>query len=165
MSLNPWSPAMRLPQIVTVGACVLSLGACETMSDREMAGTVVGGALGGLVGAQFGHHGDRALATGLGVALGAFVGNRIGRALDERDRIAHDRAAQEALWASRSGYPYTWSGQYAAGEVRPGGDAYRDGSGRSCRRFTDTVTFRDGYRRSVEGVACLNPDGQWVVVG
>jgi len=160
---------MTALKTVAIGLCALSLASCETMqsmSDRELTGTVVGGALGGLVGSQFGgRHTDRALATGLGVALGAYVGNRIGHAMDERDRAEHDRAAQEAMWSQRSGRPYAWRGYEASGEISPTADAYRDSMGRSCRPFQDTVTFRDGYRRTVEGAACRNADGQWVVAG
>lgn len=160
-------------KFIAAGLCALTLSTglagCETlgnMSDREMTGTIVGGALGGVVGSQFGgRHTDRALMTGLGVALGAYVGNRIGHAMDERDVARHDQAAQEAMWSHRSGQPYAWHGDSASGQIAPMADAYRDPAGRSCRRFNDTVTFRDGYRRSVEGTACLNADGQWVVVG
>jgi len=157
---------MTFTKPIAVALCALSLAACETMTQRELTGTVVGGALGGLVGSQFGgRHSDRALATGLGVALGAYVGNRIGHAMDERDLAEHDRAAQEALWSRGSGQYYDWRTDNAYGQVTPMADAYRDANGRSCRRFTDTVTFRDGYRRTVDGTACANPDGQWVVVG
>lgn len=157
---------MTIAKPFVVGLCALSLTACAEMSDRELTGTVVGGALGGLVGSQFGgRHTDRALMTGLGVALGAYVGNRIGHAMDERDIAEHDRAAQEAMWSHRSNQYYDWRTNNAYGQVGPTADAYRDRSGRSCRPFSDTVTFRDGYRRTVQGTACLNPDGQWVVVG
>lgn len=164
---------MTALKTLAAGLCALTLSGalagCETlgdMSDREMTGTIVGGALGGVVGSQFGgRHTDRAMMTGLGVALGAYVGNRIGHAMDERDMARHDQAAQEAMWSHRSGQPYAWQGDNASGQVAPMADAYRDRDGRSCRRFNDTVTFRDGYRRSVEGTACLNADGQWVVVG
>jgi surface antigen len=156
---------MTLSKTLAVGLCALSLAACENMSDRELTGTVLGGALGGLVGSQVNRHGDQGLSTALGVALGAYVGNRIGHAMDKRDVAEHDRAAQDAMWNARSGRPHAWSGYAASGEVSPMADAYRDPTGRSCRRFSDTVTFRDGYRRTVDGTACLNADGQWVVVG
>ena len=159
---------MTVLKTFAAGLCALTvsgaLAGCESfgdMSDREMTGTIVGGALGGLVGSQFGgRHTDRALMTGLGVALGAYAGNRIGHAMDQRDVERHDRVAEQAMWSSRSGRPYAWRGDGASGEISPLADAYRDSSGRSCRRFNDTVTFRDGYRRSVEGTACLNADGQ-----
>lgn len=154
---------------LVVGLFALSLAGCETldnMSSREVTGTVVGGALGGLVGSQFGgRSSDRVLMAGLGVALGAYVGNRIGHAMDKRDIAEHDRAAQEAMWSRRSGTPYAWRTDNASGQVAPTADAYRDPSGRSCRPFSDTVTFRDGYRRTVQGTTCLNTDGQWVVIG
>ena len=157
---------MRMLKVVTAGVLALSLAACESMGEHETSGTLIGGALGALIGAQFGGHtSDRVLAAGLGAALGGYVGNRIGRSMDERDRAEHDRAARDALWNNSSGRPYAWRGHEASGQVLPDGAAYRDADGRLCRTFTDTVTFRDGYRRSVEGKACLSPDGQWVVVG
>jgi surface antigen len=157
---------MRTPKALVAAALALSLGACESMGQHETSGTLIGGALGALIGSQFGGDtSDRVLAAGLGAALGGYVGNRIGRSMDERDRMEHDRAAQRALWDNGSGRPYAWTGQEASGQVLPRGDSYRDRDGRLCRPFTDTVTFRDGYRRSVEGTACLSRDGRWVVVG
>jgi surface antigen len=160
---------MRALNILVVGAFAASLGACDTfegMGQKELTGTAVGGALGALVGAQFGGRtSDRLLMGGLGAALGGFIGNRIGRSMDERDLAEHDRAAQEALWAQRTGQAYGWNGYNASGQFVPRGAAYRDPMGRSCRAFDDTVTFRDGYRRSVPGTACLDANGQWVVVG
>lgn len=160
---------MRTFKILAMGALTVSLGACETfegMGQKELTGTAVGGALGALVGTQFGgRSSDRLLMAGLGAALGGYVGNRIGRSMDDRDRAEHDRVAQEALWSTRTGQPYAWNGYEASGQFMPRGAAYRDSMGRSCRAFNDTVTFRDGYRRSVPGTACANADGQWVVVG
>lgn len=149
---------------VAAGLCALSLAACETMGERELTGTVVGGALGGLVGSQVGGD-DRTLATGLGAALGAYVGNRIGRRMDDRAAEEHARAAQQALWYSGSDRPYAWRSQDVYGEIVPTSAAYRDNIGRSCRRFTDRITFEDGSRHTVSGVACLNRDGRWEVIG
>ena len=156
---------MRILKIIAAGACALSLAACETMSDREVTGAVLGGALGGLVGSQFGEDEGKVAMTGLGVALGAYLGTRVGRSMDRAALDAHDRAAQEALWGYPQDRPYAWSHQGYRGEVTPTSRAYRDEFGRSCRRFTDVVTFDDGQRRQVTGTACVNRQGQWVVTG
>jgi len=152
-------------KMLAVGACALTLTACETGSgDHALGGLLIGGALGGVAGSQFGHGGGKTAMTALGIALGAYVGHEIGRKMDERDQAAHDHAAQVALGDHRTGRPYAWRGTHGAhGSVAPTSEVYADTSGRSCRRFTDTVVFEDGHPQDVSGVACLNRDGQWAV--
>ena len=155
---------MTFAKPAAAALCALSLAACETMSQREAAGTVVGGALGALVGSQVGHHDDRVLMAGLGAAVGAYLGHEIGRKLDAREEAEHERAAQRALWESRSERAYGWGVPKGAhGQVRPTSPAYTDQFGRSCRSFTESVTFADGRTQMVDGVACLNRSGQWEV--
>lgn len=151
-------------KLAAVSLCALSLAGCADMSSSELTGTILGGALGGLAGAQFGHHGDQALAIGLGVALGAYVGHEIGHSLDERERAAHERAARRALWDNHDNHSASWGvPRGASGQVTPTGPAYTDGRGRRCRPFNETVQFADGRHQMVDGVACLNADGHWDV--
>lgn len=159
------------PAQIKVGVVVLCLStaltACEggSMGDRQLSGLLIGGALGGLVGNQFGHGDGRTFATGLGLALGAYVGSEIGRSMDQDDRRFHDEAARAGLWENPNGRASHWrnpqSGAY--GEFTPGASAYVDGFGRTCRRFVDRVFFSDGSRHDVEGTACLNRSGDWVI--
>lgn len=156
---------MRTFAPISVALCALALASCETMTDREVTGAIVGGALGGLLGSQFGEDEGKVAMTGLGVAVGAYIGHQIGRSMDERAMAAHDRAAQEALWSYPRGRPYAWRSDRYHGEIEPSSNAYRDRYGRSCRRFNDVVIFEDGQRRVVTGAACVDRNGQWVVTG
>lgn len=152
-------------KILGAAACALALASCAEMTQRETTGAVIGGALGGLLGAQFGEDEGKVAMTGLGVAVGAYLGKQVGHTMDSNALAAHDRAAQEALWGYPQGRPYAWNQGGYRGEIAPTSNAFRDSSGRSCRRFTDTVTFDDGQRRVVNGTACVNRQGQWVVTG
>ena len=155
------------PSRLCAGLLALTLSACETssMSDRQIAGMVLGGALGGLAGSQFGEDMGKMAMTGLGIALGAYLGSEIGRSMDDNDRRYHDEAARTGLWDHPSGRPSQWRNPSSGvqGEFVPGGAAFVDNRGRTCRRFTDRVTFSDGVRREVEGTACLNRAGEWVI--
>ncbi|MEY4255976.1 MAG: hypothetical protein RLZZ141_1203 [Pseudomonadota bacterium] len=160
-----------MPLKIRLSVVVLSLStaltACESssMGDRQLSGMLIGGALGGLVGNQFGHGDGRTVATGLGLALGAYVGSEIGRSMDQDDRRYHDEAARAGLWDNPSGRAASWrnprNGAY--GEFTPGAPSYVDDTGRTCRRFHDRVVFSDGTRHDVEGTACLNRAGEWVI--
>lgn len=165
------NPILSIPVNIRIGVVVISLSTalvgCEssTMGDRQLSGMLIGGALGGLVGNQFGHGDGRTLSTGLGLALGAYLGSEIGRSMDQEDRRYHDEAARSGLWDNPQGRPSPWrnpqSGAY--GEFTPGSASYADDSGRTCRRFNDRVVFSDGTRHDVEGTACLNRAGEWVI--
>ncbi len=85
--------------------------------------------------------------------------------MDQDDRRYHDEAARSGLWDNQSGRPSPWRNPQsgAHGEFTPGAASYADDSGRTCRRFTDRVVFSDGTRHDVEGTACLNHAGEWVI--
>lgn len=60
---------------------------------------------GALVGTQFGSRTGQLVATLVGTVGGAWIGNRIGAYLDERDR---KRAAEAAQQATVTGQPQVW---------------------------------------------------------
>jgi surface antigen len=131
---------------------IVSAGRCNT--DAVL--TVVGGTVGGVIGAQAsrgGSDGDRAIAIIVGSAVGAIVGNRIGREIDRTDQacIGH------ALELGRDGRPVVWTNpqtrvSYNLLPVR--------GDGGSCRNFKLDAS-RDGKTESATRRACRTGDGTW----
>ncbi len=131
---------------------IVSAGRCNT--DAVL--TVVGGAVGGVIGAQAsrgGSEGDRAIAILVGTAVGAVVGNRIGREIDRTDQacIGH------ALELGRDGKPVVWTNpqtnvSYNLLPVR--------GEGGSCRNFKLDAT-RAGKTETTTRRACRTGDGTW----
>lgn len=148
-----------------VSSCVAGLLAgCASGSGSEVGGTVLGAALGAALGAQVAGGSDRVVGAALGGALGAWLGHEIGRQIAEDDRRYHDRAAEAALWDSRYDRPQLWRNPQTGvhGEITPLSRSYRDRNGRVCRRFSDTIYYPDGGRRTVRGVACYDHGG-WAV--
>ena len=156
------------PRYLMAGAlaATLLIAGCSNGSSygtKETVGTLTGGALGGLLGAQIGHGDGQLAATAVGALAGAFVGNQIGQGLDEVDR---ERAVEAQTVAAQApvGESVTWSnpetGHY--GTVTP----TREGtstSGRYCREFEHTI-FVGGEQKQAYGTACRQPDGSWEVI-
>ena len=108
-----------------------------------------------------GDGGGQLVAAAVGAMVGAIVGSEAGKSLDRADRPAMPQAQRETLEIGRSGGKMTWTRRDSAnsgGFVV--GTAYRDGSGRLCRRFRYTVTAA-GEKRVAFGTACRQPDGAW----
>lgn len=151
--------------LVLLTAVALAACASTPRGEKQIAGTLIGATLGGLLGAQIGDGTGRLAATALGVALGGFIGNEAGRSLDRADEAYHSQAARNALWNSPTGTTSTWRNTASnnGGAVTPTSDAYTDSSGRQCRSFSDEVRYDDGGVEQLGGTACRNPDGSWAV--
>ncbi len=137
----------------------LFLGACQEVRNEDV-GTVVGGALGGLLGAQVGDGSGQIAAAVAGALVGAYLGGRIGKSMDEVDRVKANRA----LEVNRSGRTFSWNNpdignRYAVTPTR----TYRPNDDSPCRDYT-TDAWIDGQREVVEGTACRQPDGTWRVI-
>ena len=104
-----------------------------------------------------------AAVTLIGAAVGGFLGNRIGAALDDEDKRRAYAAEMQALETGPSGAPVAWrnpdSGRY--GNVVPG-PMYQV-NGAPCRQYTHTV-YIDGQPQTQRGTACRDPDGAWTIV-
>ena len=150
---------IALPLVVAV-----SLAACQSsnMGNKELGGTVVGAALGGLVGSQFGSGGGQLAATALGVALGAYLGNQIGASLDRADQAYAQQAAQHAITAP-TGTTSSWQNQKTghSGTYTPTSGVYTDSQGRQCRNMKQTITLENGKTETVTVKGCQNKDGSW----
>ena len=128
--------------------------------DHRAIATVLGGVVGGFVGAHVAEPENRPIATIVGAAVGALLGNRIGRELDDADRGCFGHA----LELGRPGRVVVWTNDTAGVryELLPG--ATRERHGAVCREFTMT-SFHGRERVSRAGVACRPQVGRWEIEG
>jgi surface antigen len=123
-------------------------------------GTVGGGVLGALTGAQFGKGRGRLLATAAGAIFGGLAGGMLSRHLSEEDQKNAECAAEEAF---SSGDPVQWknpqNGHY--GQITPQPVIYQ--RGKVCRKFTH-LAYIDGKPVEVHGMAQQQRDGSWKVM-
>jgi surface antigen len=130
----------------------------------EVVGTLLGAALGGLVGSQIGKGSGNKVAIAGGVLAGGFIGNKIGKNLDCVDQDYHYDTTQSALEYKQTGGSAAWSNpdSGASGAVTPT-QTYIAADGRPCREFTQTVVV-DGQRETITDTACRDRDGTWQIV-
>lgn len=151
-------------KLATAALAVLMLGACANdYGGKQTAGTLLGAAGGGLLGAQIGDGRGQLAAVAAGTLLGALVGNQVGASLDRADRMALTRA-HETAYTGPLHEPVYWrnedSGNY--GTVTP----LREGtttSGYYCREYQQTIHIGGRAERGY-GTACRQPDGSWQIV-
>lgn len=127
--------------------------------NREAVATVLGGAVGAVIGSRAADREDRAVATVIGAVAGALIGNWIGRKLDDADRgcVGH------ALEIGKAGQRVTWTNETTGVryEMVPGADRQRDGA--ACREFT-LMAVAGEARTSQRGIACQAQPGAWQIV-
>lgn len=116
--------------LVSVAALMTASCAQDGSNQKEVLGTGIGAALGGLVGSQFGHGSGKIVATLAGVGIGGFLGNRIGAKLDELDRQKAQSATEQVL-ADPGTAPASWSNPNSgnSGTVKAGPVFYGSSSG------------------------------------
>lgn len=132
-------------------------------ANKSTAGTLIGGAAGGLTGSQIGHGSGRFLAIVAGTLLGGFAGHQVGESLDRAD-VDYARQAQQRAYVVPIGQQITWSNPQSgnAGTITPQREG-TDGAGNYCREFQSTVTVA-GKSDQAYGTACRQPDGSWKIV-
>ena len=145
----------------------LSLAACadSNYGQKQIGGTILGGALGGLAGSQIGSGKGKLAATAIGTLLGALAGSEAGKSLDRADKLYAAQTSRRALETNRSGQSSQWSNPDSgnSGSVTPT-RTYKSAAGRYCREFQQTVTV-GGRTEDAYGRACQRPDGTWEIVG
>ncbi|WP_028879507.1 RT0821/Lpp0805 family surface protein [Terasakiella pusilla] len=151
-----------------IGAALLSvaiLSACAQNNQKETIGTIIGGATGAVVGSQFGKGKGGIAAVAIGTLAGAWLGNSVGRSLDELDRMKLEQTTQRALETNPIGQQSTWSNPDSgnSGSVTPTKTVYNPNSSEPCREYSSTVTI-DGQLETITGTACRRPDGTWRTV-
>jgi surface antigen len=143
--------------------CVLAVGAAgctTTQGPQEQAGMVIGGVLGGLLGAQVDDRDLRTVAIIAGTMAGAAIGGAVGESMDETDRL---KAAQ-SLEGVRTGVSSTWKNPDTGVEYQfTPTKTYESGSG-PCREYTMEAII-GGKTETVYGTACRQADGTWMIQG
>lgn len=132
--------------------------------NKQVAGTVLGGVVGGLAGSRFGGGSGKLIATGVGTLIGAALGNAAGQSLDRADQNYAQRAASSA-YVAPTGSTIRWNNPDNGnwGTYTP----VRDGTGpdgQYCREFQTTIVVGGRTQQGV-GTACQQRDGSWRVVG
>ena len=80
---------MKRIYLAALGAALLA--GCQTMSQNETAGALLGGVAGAVLGNQFGSGDGRVAMTAIGAVIGATVGAQIAESLDARIAAAGRR--------------------------------------------------------------------------
>ncbi len=158
-----------ISKLLIVALAITPLAACQNQQtgqgglNKQDVGTVIGGATGALVGAQFGKGRGQLVGVAAGTLLGAYLGNQVGSSLDKADIAYYDRTSQTALEHNKVGQTSSWknpdSGAY--GTVTP--TRTYDQAGTNCREYQQTITV-GGKTEKAYGTACRQPDGSWRIV-
>jgi len=138
------------------------LQGCQNM-NKQGGGTLIGGATGALLGAQFGKGSGQLAAVGLGALAGALIGGEIGKSMDEQDKRIAELSSQRALETAPSGKSVEWRNPDSgnSGYVTPTKTFREDG--KYCREYTHVVNI-GGQSQKAYGTACRQPDGTWQIV-
>lgn len=148
--------------------CVLLVG-CETWGgQKQTAGTLIGGAAGAIIGAQFGGGSGQVITGAVGALVGAQVGAIAGRHMDDQDKKLAGETAYYGLERQRDLHVSNWhnpntahSGQFVV--INTHEDLHRQVV---CRDFVHMIKM-DGENSKVRGRACRDmhePNGEWVLV-
>ncbi len=110
---------------VLLSGSIAMTGCAQLGVTKQQAGTVIGGVAGALVGSQFGKGNGKILSTILVGTAGAYLGNRIGASLDEKDKQALALETQQSLniaEATNSTNSVVWKSQHsgATAQIKQG---------------------------------------------
>lgn len=134
-------------------------GVLSGRCNREAVAMVLGGVIGGAIGAEVSDGSHKAVATIVGASAGALIGKQIGRSLDEADRSCFGHALEIA----GPGQVVTWTNPETGIKYEMVLGKSADKHGDSCREYMllgiagTTKSFR-------KGVACQAKPGVWNIV-
>ena len=153
----------RLIPLLAVAS--LAAAGCDGQGPKQLGGTLIGAAAGGVLGAQAGKGRGKLVTTALGTLAGAWLGSEVGKSLDRADRLAMSRTTQKALEKTKSGQTSSWKNPDSgnSGTVTPR-KTYQRASGQHCREYQQTITV-GGKTEQAYGTACRQPDGTWKIAG
>ncbi len=138
----------------------ITLQGCASL-DRADQGEIIGGVVGGVLGSQIGGGRGQTIATIAGTIAGSMIGRRIGEGMDESDRL--NTAA--ALRDSRTGQGATWVNPDNGTRYTVTPTRTFENSGAPCREFRVDANVGGEPNQEVNGTACLQSDGSWMIVG
>ena len=141
--------------------CVFSLAmsGCTTQGEHEEAGMIIGGMLGGILGAQVDDdHGPRTAAIIIGTMLGSQIGGSIGAHMDDTDRL---RTGQ-TLETVRTGVSSSWRNPDSGIDYRVTPNKTFTSVSGPCREYTIDALI-GGRTEQIYGTACRQNDGSWEV--
>jgi len=144
---------------------VLALSGCQQrMTYTEMAGVVVGGAVGGYAGSMIGHGIWQKSFMAVGTAAGAGAGYIAAKRLEQSDFVLYRQATNRGLASANDGSELNWSNPETghSGLFRPV-RTYNVADGRTCRSYRSTIALSDDIQYGT-GTACQKPDGSWQIV-
>jgi len=150
--------ALARTGVLLVLAGTLSLSGCATL-DRGDQGEIIGGVVGGVLGSQIGNGDGQTAAIIIGTMAGSMIGRQIGDSMDAKDRLN----TAVALNDNRTGQQTTWVNpdngkRYTVTPTRTFTDEFGP-----CREFRIDANLA-GQPDQVNGTACLQPDGSWLIV-
>ena len=136
-----------------------SLVACADLSKQDV-GVISGGAIGGLIGSQFGGGTAARLAlAGVGAVAGAAIGGAIGHAMDRKDQMLLNRALENQPTGQTTSWKNPDTGnRYSVTPTK----TYRSSRG-PCRKFLINGIV-NGRPQQIVGRACRKPNGTWQMV-
>ena len=139
------------------------LSSCAGSNQKQNMGTIIGGVGGALLGSTIGGGDGKVLAIAAGAIAGGFIGNQIGKSMDDTDKMKLQMTAQRSLESNQSGRVSTWNNPDTGnhGSFTPT-RTYQSPQG-YCREFTQQVTVA-GKTQSAYGNACRQPDGTWKII-
>ena len=147
---------------VVIASTVGITGCTTTQGQNEQAGMLIGGALGGLLGAQVDddYNDWRTAAIIVGTMAGAYIGGSVGRSMDDVDRLR----TNQTLETVRTGVGSSWTNpdsgnRYSVVPTR----TYESNAG-PCRDYVIEAVI-EGRPDKVYGTACRQPDGTWRTQG
>ena len=156
---------MKRIYIAALGAALLS--GCQTMSQNETAGALLGGVAGAVLGNQFGSGDGRVAMTAIGAVIGATVGAQIAESLDAASQQEATSATQQALSTAPVGGTVHWDNPSNAAGPASGNTVITrvgvDDTGNPCREFQQTITV-GGRQETGVGMACRANDGTWFLM-
>ena len=146
------------PIIAIIIFSTFALGSCATQGPKEEAGMVIGGMLGGILGAQTRSSHDRAVAIIAGTIIGSAIGGSIGQYMDDTDRL---KAAQ-TLETVRTGVSTAWINPDTKVEYQFTPTKTYESTEGPCREYTMEAII-GGKTEQVYGTACRQQDGSWKI--
>ena len=153
----------KLISFAILGAFSLCLLGCENMTKQDV-GVLGGGAIGGLVGSQFGQGSEGKIAGAMvGTIAGAFIGGAIGHSMDQVDQMRMQKVMEKTPTNTTTKWRNPDTGStYRVTPTKTYKQKYR-GEDRDCRRYV-MKAYIDGKEQNVHGKACRMDDGTWKTV-